>query len=203
MEKYQNKYNINTSRVQTWDYSSEAVYFITICTAGRVHSFGSVIKTGVVHSGEGKIAYEEWLRTFDIRKDMNVTLDEFVIMPDHLHAIIAIGSNEFNRSRKMEILHQRQRDAMLRISETEPLDPEIDIYSKPATNRFGPQSKNLASIVRGFKSAVTNRIKKSGNVDFAWQSGYHVLVIPDDETLRRFQQYTRSNPANWYKKNNP
>jgi len=59
-----------------------------------------------------------------MRPDMNLWMGEYTIMPNHFHAIIGIGNNEFNTH-----------------SDT--------------TNQFGPQSKNLASILRGFKSSVT------------------------------------------------
>ena len=45
----------------------------------------------------GEIANDEWLKTPSIRQDMNITLDEFVVMPDHFHAIIIIGENRYNK----------------------------------------------------------------------------------------------------------
>ena len=46
MDKYQNKYRIPSARLQTWDYRWAGAYFITICTAGRKHFFGEIVKTG-------------------------------------------------------------------------------------------------------------------------------------------------------------
>ncbi len=44
MDKYKNKYRIPSARLQNWDYGSNATYFITICTAGREHYFGKIVK---------------------------------------------------------------------------------------------------------------------------------------------------------------
>ena len=47
-------------------------------------------------SGIGKIVDEEWLKTFEMRPDMNLMMGEYVVMPNHFHAIIGIGDNQFN-----------------------------------------------------------------------------------------------------------
>ena len=63
---------------------------------------------------------------------------------------------------------------------------------------FGPQSKNLASIVRGVKSAVTIHAKIAGQ-DFAWQERFHDHVIRNEEEYRNIRNYIANNPANWEK----
>ena len=45
----------------------------------------------------GEIAKREWLKSPEIRPDMNLTLDEYIIMPNHIHGIIQIGRNSFNK----------------------------------------------------------------------------------------------------------
>jgi len=63
-------------------------------------------------------------------------------------------------------------------------------------NKFGPQSKNLASIVRGFKSSVTTNARII-HADFAWQSRFHDHIIRDSESFERIQNYIANNPMNW------
>jgi putative transposase len=204
MEKYRNKFKINSSRVQTWDYTSAAVYFLTICTFGRETCLADRTdeKRGFIELTEyGKIVREEWLKTIAIRPDMNLKLHDFVVMPDHFHALIEIGRNEFNVERKLEIVNARLRDAIHRASATETFDIADEIDVKPSTNRFGPQSKNVASIVRGFKSAATSRIRRSGYQQFAWQSGYHDRIISDQEEFETKIQYIRQNPEKWFYRN--
>jgi hypothetical protein len=63
-------------------------------------------------------------------------------------------------------------------------------------NKFGPQSKNLASIIRGFKSAVTTNARKS-QVDFAWQARFHAHIIQNEMAYKRIAHYIRKNPEEW------
>ncbi|MFO7874738.1 MAG: transposase [Bacteroidales bacterium] len=65
-------------------------------------------------------------------------------------------------------------------------------------NRFGPQSKNLASIIRGFKIGVTINARKI-NTGFAWQTRYYDHIIRDDASFQRIQNYIINNPINWNK----
>lgn len=60
----------------------------------------------------------------------------------------------------------------------------------------GPQSKNLASVIRGFKIGVTTNARMI-NPDFAWQRLYHDHIIRDEQSFRRIQTYIRENPAKW------
>ena len=98
-EKFKNKYRIETTRLKGWDYGKNGYYFVTICTKDRIPYFGDVINGMVQLSEIGKIAFDELQKTPEIRKDMNVTLGEFVIMPNHIHCIIIIGENEYNNNR--------------------------------------------------------------------------------------------------------
>ena len=85
-DKYQNKYRIPSARLSSWDYSSNAACFITICTANREHYFGEIIDDKMQLSEIGKKANDNWL---DISHHFSfVALDEFVIMPNHIHGII-------------------------------------------------------------------------------------------------------------------
>src|SRR5690606_20487102 len=96
MELFQKKYRITSSRAKWWDYSRSAAYFITICTKRRYHYFGYV-DDGFMHMSEiGQIVEQEWLKTFDLRTDMNLGMGEFVVMPNHFHGVIFIGVNEYN-----------------------------------------------------------------------------------------------------------
>jgi putative transposase len=87
-DKYQNKYRIPSARLPSWDYGSNGEYFITICTAKRRHYFGEIIN-GIMHlSEQGKKAYQYWM---EIPEHFSfVSLDDFVVMPNHTHGIIII-----------------------------------------------------------------------------------------------------------------
>ena len=104
---------------------------------------------------------------------MNLHLGAFIVMPNHYHAIITIGENQFNDG----------RDAMHGVS-------------TGYKNAFIPQSKNLSSIVRGFKSAVTVRARIV-HADFAWQTRFHDHIIRNSESHDTIERYIFNNPINW------
>ena len=88
---YRNKYRISSARLPSWDYSSPGYYFVTVCTNYFVEYFGGVEQGNVVLNDMGRIATEEWSKIPQIRP--NVTLDEWVVMPNHMHGIINIGEH--------------------------------------------------------------------------------------------------------------
>lgn len=85
------KHNRQSIRLKGYDYSSPGFYFVTICVADKYHLFGNIIEKKIVTNEYGKIAKEEWLRTENLRD--NVRLDEFAIMPNHVHGIIQLIGN--------------------------------------------------------------------------------------------------------------
>jgi REP element-mobilizing transposase RayT len=165
MEKFKNRYRIGTARLQSYDYGQAGAYYITIVTKNRKHYFGE-IKNKLFHpSSLSNVVSDEWTKTPDIRPDMNIEIDEFIVMPNHFHAILLIGLNDYN-------------------------------YFPTAVNQFAPQSKNLASIIRGFKSAVSSYANKN-NIVFGWHTRYHDHIIRDFDEMKRIREYIMSNPENW------
>ena len=81
-DKFQNKYRISSARLQNWDYRWNAPYFVTICTKGRQHYFGEIVDGIMQLSDIGKIVESEWVKSPDIRPDMNLELGEFVVRPN-------------------------------------------------------------------------------------------------------------------------
>lgn len=110
---YKSKYRITSARRPNWDYGSHGLYFVTICTKNRVRHFGEIIEcaneTQSIASLQatiiGKLAYTNWLKIPLYHP--YVELDEFIIMPDHVHGILFInkpdkltwGSNKFGPQR--------------------------------------------------------------------------------------------------------
>ena len=75
-------------RLSDYDYTRAGVYYITVCTFNREGMFGQMVDGAVRLNKNGEIARDEWLRTSIIRP--NVTLDAFVVMPNHIHMIFHI-----------------------------------------------------------------------------------------------------------------
>ena len=186
-DKFQNKYRTASARLPNWDYGSNAMYFVTICTQNREHYFGEIVDGWMDLSAIGKIVENEWIKTFEMRPDMNLQMGEFVVMPNHFHAIITIGKNEYNMKRRTNV---GGRNAMHCGSTTNTITINVPY------NQFGPQSKNLASIIRGFKSAVTINARKI-NANFKWQPLYHDHIIRNNESYQRISDYIKNNPTKW------
>lgn len=196
MNKYQNKYRIPSARLQNWDYGAMGSYFVTICTQNREHFFGKIVRNEMILSDIGKKVEEEWLKTIALRPDMNLELGNFVVMPNHFHGILIIGENEFNSDSQMD---SQCRDAMHRVSTNTDTDKNIHTNK---TNKFGPQSKNLGSIIRGFKSAVTTYSRKDAihrvsTINFGWQPRFHDHIIRNLFEFERIQNYIANNIENW------
>ena len=222
--KYQGKYRIESARLAKWDYGWNGYYYITINTQNRQQHFGRIENGRMVLSEIGEIAKEELLKTPEIRLNMNITIDEYVIMPDHLHAIIHIGPNPYNRwpdpaadDHKEDIGGKLSKDARHDVSkDRQGFSKDRQGFSKDGQNlssikpgisstpadvsrsKQGPQSNNLSSILRGFKSAVAIRARQI-NPTFAWQERFHDSIIRDKRSLNNVRRYIRNNPQNWKK----
>ncbi len=168
MNKWEDKYRIPSARASWWNYGDEAAYFITICTKNKEHYFGEVIDDIMVETKLGKVVVDEWIKTPMLRADMNVELGAFIVMPNHFHGIIIIGQNQYN------------------------LDGD------EVNNTFRPQAKNLASIMRGFKSAVT-LYARTNQIVFDWQPRFHDHIIRNESSYDTITKYILSNPASWSK----
>ena len=183
MGKYQNKFRNESSRLRSWDYGSDGGYFITICSAGREHYFGEIMDSNEMELSEiGKYVYKCWS---DIPEHFPfVLLDAFIVMPDHLHGIIFINKN--NVDGNMIFVVGTQNFASLQYPNTR---------VKPK-NKFGPQSQNLASIIRGFKIGIT-KYARINKIDFCWEPRYYDHIIRNTAELERIRYYIMTNPKNW------
>ena len=185
-ERFQNKYRIKSARLRNWDYGWNAAYFVTICTQDRVCFFGYVVNGDMVLNEIGKIANDCWM---EIPEHFPfVKLGNHVVMPNHVHGIVVIDKPDDKRNDGQNDRYtvETQNFASLPPSSSSP----------SSKNQFGPQSKNLASIIRGFKIGVTKNARLI-NPDFAWQPRFHDHIIRNDESFQRISEYIKNNPANW------
>ena len=88
--KFQNKYRIPSTRLQTWDYGTNGAYFITICAQNREHFFGTIQNGSMQLSEIGKLAEQYWM---EIPNHFSfIELGNFVVMPNHVHGILIINN---------------------------------------------------------------------------------------------------------------
>ena len=171
MRKFKGKYRVDTFRLRTWDYGWNAAYFVTVKTKNREHYFGKINHGKMELSKIGEIADQCWK---DIPNHFPfVKLDAHIVMPNHVHGIVIIDKDDDGT-----------------------VETQNFVSPPPSKNSFGPQSKNLASIIRGFKVGVTKGAKKIDPA-FTWQSLYHDHIIRNDAAFQRIAAYIQNNPKNW------
>ncbi len=110
-------------------------------------------------------------------------LDEWIVMPNHVHGIIHINHpvTPSVETRDLASLHGR------------------------VMNKFGPlQKQSLQSVIHGFKSSVKRICNKNGHKHFSWQSRFWDHIIRDEKSLNNIREYIRFNPLKWESdRNNP
>jgi putative transposase len=160
-------------RLNGFDYTQLGAYFVTIVAHRRLPIFGEIIGGVVQLNVCGEIVRMEWMRTAAIRRE--IALDEFVVMPNHFHAIVMITECDGGS------VGARRRRA-----------PPIEQFSKPIAG-------SIPTIIRAFKSAVTTRINQLRGTPGApiWQRNYHEHIIRNADELSRIREYIRYNPMAW------
>ena len=183
-------------RIKEYDYSREGLYFITICTSNHKRLLGQIYNDEMMLNEFGEIAYHEWLQTGEIRK--SVVLQEFVIMPNHMHGIIEINDSPRRGTLSRALVRNTQ---MHSVREHRGASGEGTCQRAP-TERFGkPTSNTIPTIVRGFKSTVTkqiNDIRKTSGYP-VWQRSYYEHIIRNEKSYNRISEYIRYNPEKWLK----
>ncbi len=208
---YKNKYRIASTRLRTWDYGWNAAYFVTICTRNRICHFGNVVD-GIMQMSEiGKIAERCWLEIPD--HFPFVKLGNHIVMPNHVHGIVIIDrQDDHHGGGTCGTIVETQYFASLQLSRlasppscrlASPESSRTSLESSPdiddtPKNKFGPQSQNLASIIRGFKIGVTINARLV-LTDFRWQSRYYDHIIRDAKAYKGISKYIANNPRKWRK----
>lgn len=196
MDKFQDKFRISSNRLHNWDYSKDGIYFITIVIQNRDCILGKIENNKMILSEFGNIVNDEWIKSFKIRDEL--FLDEFVIMPNHLHALAVIKNHnkiDFNvvETHGRASLQSNPARASL------PPQPPPPLYRKP---------KSISSFIAGFKSSTSSKIddyidlhnlaiSKFNRVNKLWQANYHDHIVRNKEEYWRIKQYIKNNPAKW------
>ncbi|HVK96553.1 MAG TPA: hypothetical protein VM368_01995 [Flavisolibacter sp.] len=178
---YNQRYRIPSARLEGYDYGQNGAYFVTICTKDRIHYFGEIIENDVAETQNfaslrqtqiAEIANEYWMKIPE--HFPFVVLDEFQLMPNHLHGIIIISK---------------------------PVETQNIPGRNGYKNKFGPQSGNLSSVIRGYKAAVKS-FATTNHIDFAWQPRFHDHIIRNEDEMNRIRKYIVENPDNWMRDRN-
>ena len=170
-------------RLKSHDYSQEGYYFVTICTKNKIEYFGEIINGKMILNEMGKITKKQWLwlaEQYDY-----VKLDEWIIMPNHLHGILIIE-----------------------------IDGDIGGAGRhlPLQQQYEQQSrkiKPLSELIGAFKTTSSKLIhrmdgSRPASTEFQWQRNYYDHIIRDEKSLDKIREYIRNNPPQWeLDRNNP
>ena len=166
-------YNRQSIRLPGYNYASEGAYFITICAKVRQPWFGDVHNGMMQLNDAGRLVDAEWYNL--ATRFLQIELDAFMIMPDHIHGIISITGD------------------------TTPT-PASRANGLPN----GTITGSIGRIVQAFKSLTTNtysqRVHELGWQPFPgtlWQRNYYEHIIRNEHELQRIRDYILHNPSRW------
>lgn len=140
---------------------------MTICTKDREHKFGEIVSGQMRRNDPAAVVQSSW---DDLPNHYpNVGLDEFVIMPNHVHGIIII------------------------------MDDLVGATSRRPPTGAGKPRPYLGNVVAYFKYQSAEHINELSNTPGApvWQRGYYDHIIRDDRSMERIRDYIRENPQRW------
>ena len=179
-------YNRKSIRLKNYDYSQNGMYFITICTKNREPILSKINKIGDVGAGlvpahDGKMIYEIELTHIgkmieqeikNIENNFPIKIEQYVIMPNHIHLIINFCILKWNGN-------------------------EINDIQRAGT-RPAPTIQN---IVRDFKYITSveyiNYNKQIGKFKKLWQRGYYEHIICNENEYYRICKYIKNNPKKY------
>jgi putative transposase len=183
-------------RLRDYDYSQAGSYYVTICSRERRCIFGQVRNTHMSRNRLGEIVAEEWLRICDVRPE--VTLDEWQVMPNHLHGIIVIGAVPGQPppvGLNWPAGNIQKVGATQRVAQSTPDIIRATRWVAPTPRLSGPKSGSIAAIISQFKSNVTKLAKAPPAT--IWQRNYYEHVIRDEVELHNIRLYIAENPIHW------
>jgi putative transposase len=180
--------NGRSHRLRGHDYTSPGSYFVTLCVENRECLFGDIVDGIMRLNAFGRIVHDEWFITAVIRPE--ISLDAFVVMPNHIHGIIVI--HEFAGD-PATLFHNDVR--MHNVSTT----TDFDSAGADGHPRLRRPPRSLGSIVVGFKSATVKKINdmRQSPGRPVWQRNYHDRIIRTDASLNRVRRYIAMNPLKW------
>jgi REP element-mobilizing transposase RayT len=155
-------------RLKGYDYSQAGAYFVTVCTRDRVCLFGDV-RDGIMRLNKfGHIVWEEWFRSAEIRREIELSTDEFVVMPNHIHGIVWIAEQQNVGAHGRAPLHRTPRS----------LSTFIAGFKSVTTKRI--------NILRNMPGLPV------------WQRNYYEHIVRDERTLDGIREYILANPLRWH-----
>jgi len=157
------KHHRRSTRLRDWDYRSVGIYFVTLCTYQRENLFDNPVWRELVENG--------WVSITNHPHAQYIALDEWIVMPNHLHGILIII--------RADILTPAETSSQ--------------------TGLHNAESGSIGTVMGNYKSLMTRRINNlrytpGGKV---WQRGYYDRIIRNEGELNATRQYIQNNPLRW------
>jgi putative transposase len=156
-----------TQRISSYDYSSTGSYFVTTCIKKRMCVLCAIDDEKTNLTDLGKMIEHWWQRI--PTKFGKIVLDEYVIMPNHIHGIITMRSHQGRRTERNE--------------GSCPSLPDIMRWFKTMTTN---------ALFKGVHEGAWDPIEGG-----LWQRSYYDRIIRNDEELTRMREYIVMNPIKW------
>lgn len=163
-------------RIKNYDYSQCGFYYITVCTHNKQNLFGEIENNMIKLNHVGKIVA---FTLNDLPNHNNINLHQYIIMPNHIHAII-------------EIPNRRERSVTVLQIESATI--------KESRNFHG----GIPEIIRQFKTFSSKRINSISDIQNnirsqqkIWQKSYYEHIIRNQEEYIRITKYIIENPVKW------
>ncbi len=153
-------------RLSGYDYTTAGAYFVTLVTARRVNWFGKIQVGEMQYSPSGEIAQSEWIR-LGIRFE-GIALDEYVIMPNHLHGILWIMPGD-------------------RIQHTS-VDEKRTDFARTLGTLIGSYKSSSTRLIHNLERSTERAI---------WQRNYYEHILRSAEDLEHAREYIHNNPLRW------
>jgi|WetSurMetagenome_2_1015567.scaffolds.fasta_scaffold33664_3 putative transposase len=154
------------NRLKEYDYSNAGYYFVTICVNDRNDYFGKIEGTKCVLNEFGKLA-KQILENIPVKYPY-VSIDYYVIMPNHIHVIIIIDPSE-----NVSVVTSRDLSPL---------------------NRLKPKIKSLSEIIGAFKTMSSKALHEKGLKEFKWQRSFYDRIIRNEKELYQIRKYIEQNP---------
>ena len=183
-------------RLKDYDYSDAGAYFVTVCAWRKENMFGKISEGKISYSDVGEIISHIWRNLPD--RFASIELDEFVIMPNHIHGIIVL-----NVGAGLALPGTRPDSPPSRTCEIKPKRKGAASSAPTKNNLTNPDAINhaptLGDIMRTFKSvstiAVNRHFDRRGYP--LWQRNYYEHIIRNESELHPIREYIRYNPLKW------
>ena len=218
MSLFKDKYKTNSNRLKDWDFSSEAIYFLTIVSEKRECIFGHIENDKMILNTSGQIIKNELFKSVEIRD--NWIFHNWVIMPNHIHLLVEIATTNPIETNPIET-------NAVETHEVETHDVETHCGASlpdKLSNKLTRKPNSISSFVAIFKSVTTKQIidlrrdeqsrdaqrrdaqqcvstdcadKLSVSKEKIWQSNYHDHVVRNNNSFEIIHQYISNNPRNW------